>query len=79
MKINFGEKFIEKDAPITVFEAASELELASRSTLVAVVNGKVREMLTQSPRTLTSAFAHSRTRRARKRSDTARLTFSHRL
>ena len=44
MKINFGEKSIEKDAPITVFEAASELELASRATLVAVVNGKVREM-----------------------------------
>ena len=44
MKINFGEKFIEKDAPLTVFEAASELELANRATLAAVVNGTVREM-----------------------------------
>ena len=44
MKINFGEKLLEKDAPLTVFEAASELELASRATLCAVVNGTVREM-----------------------------------
>ena len=44
MKINFGEKILEKDAPLTVFEAASELELASRATLCAVVNGVVREM-----------------------------------
>ena len=44
MKINFGEKILEKDAPLTVFEAANELELASRATLCAVVNGVVREM-----------------------------------
>ena len=44
MKINFGQISLEKDAPMTVFEAASELELASRATLVAVVNGKVCEM-----------------------------------
>ena len=44
MKLNFGEKILEKDAPLTVFEAASELELASRATIAAVVNGVVREM-----------------------------------
>ena len=44
MKINFGEKVLVKDAPLTVFEAASELELASRATIAAVVNGTVREM-----------------------------------
>ena len=44
MKINFGEKILEKDQPLSVFEAASELELASRATLCAVVNGVVREM-----------------------------------
>ena len=41
MKINFGERVLEKDAPLSVFEAASELELASRATLCAVVNGEV--------------------------------------
>ena len=44
MKIKFGEKILEKDAPLTVFEAASELELASRATIAAVVNGKVVDM-----------------------------------
>ena len=44
MKINFGERVLEKDAPLSVFEAASELELASRATLCAVVNGEVKEM-----------------------------------
>ncbi len=41
MKITFGEKILVKDAPLSVFEAASELELASRATLAAVVNGKL--------------------------------------
>ena len=44
MKIRFGDKVLEKDAPLTVFEAASELELASRATIVAVVNGKTVDM-----------------------------------
>ncbi len=44
MKIKFGDKILEKDAPLSVFEAASELELASRATLVAIVNGKVCAM-----------------------------------
>ena len=44
MKIKFGEQMLEKDAPLSVFEAASELELASRATLCAVVNGEVKEM-----------------------------------
>ena len=44
MKIKFGELMLEKDAPLSVFEAASELELASRATLCAVVNGEVKEM-----------------------------------
>ena len=43
-KIRFGEKVIEKDAPLSVFEAASEAELISRSVLAAKVNGVVCEM-----------------------------------
>ncbi len=44
MKIKFGDKILEKDAPLSVFEAASELELASRATVCAVVDGKVVAM-----------------------------------
>ncbi len=44
MKLNFGERSIEKSEPLSVFEAASELELASRATLAALVNGKVCAM-----------------------------------
>ena len=44
MKLKFGEQVLEKDAPLTVFEAASELGLADRSCLAAKVNGTVSEM-----------------------------------
>ena len=44
MKLKFGEQILEKDAPLTVFEAASELGLADRSCLAAKVNGVVCEM-----------------------------------
>ena len=44
MKIKFGEQVLEKEEALSVFEAASELELASRATLCAVVNGEVKEM-----------------------------------
>lgn len=44
MKIRFGEQVLEKDAPLSVYEAASELGLASKATLAAAVNGTVREM-----------------------------------
>ncbi len=41
MKIRFGEKEIQADAPITVYDAAKEAELIDRSVLAATVNGKV--------------------------------------
>lgn len=44
MKIRFGEQILEKEEPISVYDAANELGLVSRATLVAVVNGKVCEM-----------------------------------
>ena len=44
MKIKFGEQVLEKEEALSVFEAASELGLASRATLCAVVDGKVCEM-----------------------------------
>ena len=44
MKINFGEQSLEKNEPITVYDAASELGLASRATLCAIVDGSVRAM-----------------------------------
>ena len=44
MKINFGEQMLEKNEPITVYDAANELGLVSRATLCAVVDGTVRAM-----------------------------------
>ena len=44
MRINFGEQSLEKNEPITVYDAANELGLASRATLCAIVDGSVRAM-----------------------------------
>ena len=44
MKINFGEQMLEKNEPITVYDAANELGLVSRATLCAVVDGSVRAL-----------------------------------
>ena len=44
MKISFGAQALEKNEPITVYDAASELGLVDRSTLCAVVNGSVRAL-----------------------------------
>ena len=44
MKINFGEQMLEKNEPITVYDAANELGLVSRATLCAIVDGSVRAM-----------------------------------
>ncbi len=41
MKINFGAKICEYDAPITVYDAAREAELIDRSIIAAKVNGEV--------------------------------------
>ena len=44
MKIKFGEQMLEKNEPITVYDAANELGLVSRATLCAVVDGSVRAL-----------------------------------
>ena len=44
MKIYFGEQMLEKNEPITVYDAANELGLVSRATLCAIVDGSVRAM-----------------------------------
>ena len=44
MKINFGEQSLVKNEPITVYDAANEFGLVSRSTLCAVVDGSVRAL-----------------------------------
>ena len=41
MKINFGSKVMEFDAPITVYDAAAAAELISRAVIGAHVNGKL--------------------------------------
>ncbi len=41
MKINFGEKVIEKSEPLSVYDAAAEAELISRAVIAAKVNGEV--------------------------------------
>ena len=41
MKINFGTKIAELDAPMTVYDAAAAAELISRSVIGAKVNGKL--------------------------------------
>ena len=44
MKIKFGEQVLEKNEPITVYDAANELGLVSRATLCAVVDGNLRAL-----------------------------------
>ena len=44
MKINFGVKTVEFDAPVTVYDAAKEAELISRDVLAALVDGKPAEL-----------------------------------
>ena len=40
-KISFGEKAMEFEAPLSVFDAAKAAELVSRAHVAAAVNGKV--------------------------------------
>ena len=44
MKIKFGEQMLEKNEPITVYDAANELGLVSRATLCAVVDSNLRAL-----------------------------------
>ena len=44
MKIRFGESVLEKDTPLSVYEAGSELGLTSRATLAAKVNGEMKDL-----------------------------------
>ena len=46
MKINFGEQVLEKNEPITVYDAAAEAGIISRAVLAAKVNGKVCALTT---------------------------------
>ncbi|MBQ2255926.1 MAG: threonine--tRNA ligase, partial [Clostridia bacterium] len=46
MKINFGAKICEYDAPMTVYDAAREAELVDRSIIAAKVNGEVVALTT---------------------------------
>ena len=46
MKINFGAKICEYQAPITVYDAAKEAELVDRSIIAAKVNGEVVALTT---------------------------------
>ena len=41
MNIKFGDKILEKNEAITVYDAANELELMSRAVLAAKINGQV--------------------------------------
>ncbi len=41
IKINFGEKTVEMEAPITVYEAARSAELVSRATLACEIGGEI--------------------------------------
>ena len=41
IKINFGEKIVECEAPITVYEAARAGELVSRATLACEIGGEI--------------------------------------
>ena len=41
LKVNFGEKEMQFDAPQTVYDAAKAAELANRAVLAAKLNGKV--------------------------------------
>ena len=44
MKINFGEISIEKNEPVTVYDAAAEAGIISRAVLAAKVDGEVRAL-----------------------------------
>ena len=44
MKINFGEISIEKNEPVTVYDAAAEAGIISRAVLAAKVGGEVRAL-----------------------------------
>ena len=46
MKINFGAKICEYQAPLTVYDAAREAELIDRSIIAAKVNGQVVALTT---------------------------------
>ncbi len=46
MKISFGEQSIEKNEPISVYDAAAELCIVSRANIAANVNGKLCAMTT---------------------------------
>ena len=41
IKVNFGEKIVECEAPITVYEAARAGELVSRATLACEIGGEI--------------------------------------
>ena len=41
LKVNFGEKEMQFDAPLTVYDAAKAAELANHAVLAAKLNGKV--------------------------------------
>ncbi len=41
IKVNFGEKIVECEAPVTVYEAARAGELVSRATLACEVGGEI--------------------------------------
>ncbi|MBE6725228.1 MAG: threonine--tRNA ligase [Ruminococcaceae bacterium] len=42
--VNFGEKVLSFDSPVTVYDAAKEAELITRDVLCAKVNGKVSDL-----------------------------------
>ncbi len=44
MKIKFGEVVLEKDSPLSVYDAAAEAGLISRAVIAAKVDGKVCEL-----------------------------------
>ncbi len=46
MKINFGEQSIEKQEPLSVYDAAAEAGVISRAVVAAKVNGKVCALTT---------------------------------
>ena len=46
MKITFGEQIVEKNEPITVYDAANEAGLISRAVIAAKVNGTVSALTT---------------------------------
>ncbi len=47
MKLNFGTKSMEFDAPLTAYEALKAAELSDRATLAASVDGKTVDLTTE--------------------------------